>query len=377
MSSPAATTETELYVGLMSGTSMDAVDAVLVAFPSPDTLTIVARHSESYPPELLERLHRLVRNEGTPDLLAEADRWVGEIFGRCAEHLITESGLPQRAITAIGSHGQTLRHGPGAAHPFSLQIGDANVIAEITGITTVADFRRRDMAAGGQGAPLVPAFHHAFFSEHGESRAIVNIGGIANLTLLPADSSQVRGWDTGPGNCLMDSWTLLHRKQPFDRDGIFAASGQVDEALLTQLLEESYFSLMPPKSTGREFFNLAWLQGMLAKQPAMPPETVQRTLLELTVSSIVEALKRSPEQPQSLHVCGGGARNPLLMSRLTEALAPTPVTSTEAIGLDPQWVEPTAFAWLAMRTLNGLSGNLPTATGAAGPRRLGAIYPGR
>lgn len=286
--------------------------------------------------------------------------------------LLARAGVAAAGVRAIGSHGQTLRHRPDAQPAFSLQVGDAARIAERTGIATVADFRRRDIAAGGQGAPLMPAFHAAVFADPARDVAVLNLGGIANLTLLPAGGA-VRGFDTGPANALMDDWCLRHAGAPFDRDGMLAASGRIDPALLARLLEEPYFARPAPKSTGREVFQHAWLAARLPTGLAVAD--VQATLLELTVHTVADALRRELPGCARLLVCGGGARNSRLMARLVQALPGLAVESTAAGGIDPDHVEAAGFAWLAWRRLQLLPGNLPSVTGAAGERVLGAIHP--
>ena len=364
-----------LYVGLMSGTSMDGIDAALVDLDGAGGARLVATHTEPFPPTLHRRVLSLSQNHGTPDELGHCDRALGECFATAALNLLkmTEG---TGAVVAIGSHGQTIRHQPTGDHPFTLQLGDPNVIAEQTGLPTVADFRRRDMAAGGQGAPLVPAFHHAVFASSTEHRVLVNIGGIANVSELPAAGKQAtKGYDTGPGNGLMDAWCQRHRGRPYDDGGHWALSGRVDGALLASMLAEPYFSLAPPKSTGKELFNLDWLDRHLAPRAAVESADVQRTLLELTARTIISALP--PQRPLGLYVCGGGAKNTALMSRLGTLLDPegVGVGTTADLGIDPQWVEAAAFAWLASQTLEGRPGNVPAATGASGPRILGALYP--
>jgi anhydro-N-acetylmuramic acid kinase len=276
-------------------------------------------------------------------------------------------------VRAIGSHGQTLRHRPGGTHPFTLQLGDPSVLAERCGIDVVADFRRADVAAGGQGAPLLPAVHAMLLGTPGQTRVVLNLGGIANITVLGADGS-VRGFDTGPANGLLDAWCQRHRGQPFDRDGAFATSGAPDPQLLQALLADGYFNLPPPKSTGREHFHLAWLDAH-PRVAALAPADVQASLLALTVRSIAEAIERHAGDAGEVLVCGGGVHNPLLMRRLAERLAPRSLRSTADFGVDPDYLEAIAFAWLARQRLLGLPGNLPAVTGARGPRLLGAIYP--
>lgn len=365
-----------LYIGLMSGTSMDGIDAALVDLSGAGGAALIATHTEPLPARLLRHLTGLSQNRGTPDELGHCDHALGECFARAALNLINFRHAGDE-IVAIGSHGQTIRHQPDGEQPFSLQLGDPNIIAERTGITTVADFRRRDMAAGGQGAPLVPAFHHYAFASAGEDRVLVNIGGIANVSWLPAgEKTADSGFDTGPGNGLMDSWTQRHLGQPFDADGQWAMTGRLLPDLLEQMLEEPYFTRPIPKSTGKELFNTEWLDAQLTGCPKESPADVQRTLLELTATTIARQL---PERrPLGVYVCGGGARNGALMERLKALLEPqnATVSTTSSLGIDPQWVEATAFAWLARQTLEGLPGNVPGATGASGLRVLGGIYPG-
>jgi anhydro-N-acetylmuramic acid kinase len=265
-----------------------------------------------------------------------------------------------------------VRHRPYVAHPFSLQIGDASRIVERTGITTVADFRRRDIAAGGHGAPLLPALHHALLHDPGEHRAVLNLGGIANLTLLPG-SGAVRGFDTGPANALMDLWCHEHSGRPYDEAGAWGATGQADEALLERLLGDPWFAQPPPKSSGREHFQRSWLAPHL--RDGLAAVDVQATLRELTARTIADALRASQADTRRLLVCGGGVHNPVLMEALRQALPDVVLASTAAFGLDPDHVEAMGFAWLARQTLRGKAGNLPTVTGAAGPRILGAIHP--
>lgn len=361
----------DAYIGLMSGTSMDAIDAVLVSFPH-DTIQIRATHLHPYPDTLRMRLARAAQNQGTPDEIGELDHEMGALFSEAANALLAEANVPANSIRAIGSHGQTVRHQPYGTARFSMQIGDPSLIAENTGITTVADFRRRDLAAGGQGAPLVPAFHAAYFGSDSEDRCIVNIGGITNISWLPGDKSKAAtGFDTGPGNALMDDWCYDQTGRHYDEDGHWATSGSCNEALLSDMLSDAYFAQPTPKSTGRERFNLNWLKTVIARHPDISPEDIQRTLLELTVRSLVSQL---PQAPARLFVCGGGALNTLLMTQLAEALPGCTVETTSALGLDPEWVEGVAFAWLAKRCLDGVPGNLPEVTGAEGPRILGAIY---
>lgn len=365
----------ELYVGLMSGTSMDAVDAALVDFS--DGARLVLSHSLPLPAGLRSRLAALcVSGSDEIESMGRLDVELGELFARAVLDLLGKAGLPAAAVRATGSHGQTIRHRPRANPAFTLQIGDANVIAERTGITTVADFRRRDMAAGGQGAPLVPAFHAGVFASDSIDRVILNLGGIANITVLPAGRPEATyGFDTGPANTLLDAWCLLKQGSDFDKGGAWASSGSVNAALLRQLLGHPYFAAPSPKSTGREEFNLAWLEAELRRFAApLEAADVQATLLELTTQGVAHAVRETGLRGGELLVCGGGAFNVALWRRL-EALLPTwQLRSTADFGLAPTWVEATAFAWLARQTLLGLPGNLPAVTGAAGPRILGAVH---
>ena len=361
-----------LFLGLISGTSVDGIDAALVAFdPAP---RLVFGCTYVLPADLADEILRLSQAHALVSLddVGRLDTRIGQAFAAAARQVMQDSGTPASAVVAIGSHGQTLRHDPRGAFPFSQQLGDASVIAEATGITTVADFRRRDVAAGGQGAPLMPAFHAAMLHAPDEDRAILNLGGIANLTLLPR-AGVVRGFDTGPANGLMDAWCALHTGQPYDRDAALARAGTVDEALLQRLLAEPWFAGPPPKSTGRDQFQLQWLQQRLGGYAGTPAD-VQATLCELTAATVADALRDTQAGTQRLLVCGGGVHNPLLMARLAARLPGVVVESTAALGLDPDFIEAAGFAWLARETLAGRPGNLPAVTGARGPRALGAVH---
>ena len=365
-----------LHIGLISGTSTDAVDAALVGLDA-ERVELVACHSEAIPDSIASAL-RSVIDDPRVDLSSfwQLDVRVGELFAQAAVNLLDKAGVERSAVRAIGSHGQTVFHAPNAEHPVTVQIGDPNVIAERTGITTVADLRRRDLAAGGQGAPLAPAFHAAVFRTPEHDRVVINIGGIGNLTLLPADDAlPATGFDTGPGNTLMDIWSERIRGIAMDADGLWARSGQCHQQLLALLETEPYFALTPPKSTGRELFNLAWLDGFLGELSGeVAPEDVERTLCELTAVSIADAIRRHAPEACEVLVCGGGVHNPLTMERLAKHLQPIDVRSTISIGFDPNWVEAAAFAWLAARTMDGKAGNLPAVTGANHPVSLGGIY---
>lgn len=365
----------EYYIGLMSGTSMDGVDAVLVdlANPAPH---LVATHQEPIPGAMQQSLRRLSQpGKDEIDRLGSLDVEVGLLFAQAAQRLLTKANMEARQIVAIGSHGQTVRHRPESDPPFTLQIGDPNTIAHHSGITTVADFRRRDMAAGGEGAPLVPGFHADVFRQSGKSRIILNIGGIANVTLLPANTNQpIRGFDTGPGNTLLDYWCRRHLETDYDESGAWAAQGTCSPILLQQMLNDPYLKRHPPKSTGPEYFSPDWLTGQLHGF-SLPPEDIQATLLELTSCSIAQAITIHAAESEEVLVCGGGVHNTQLMSSLSHQLATMTVLSCAHYDVDPDWVEAIAFAWLARRSLKGLAGNLPEVTGAKQAVILGGIYP--
>lgn len=364
-----------LYAGLISGTSMDGIEAVALQIDADGMQVRGAAHT-AYPEDLAARLRAAVADPAgcNLDTLGELDAQIGELFAAAALELLRQAGISASAVRAIGSHGQTILHRPRANPSFTLQIGDANRIAERTGIDVVADFRRRDMAAGGEGAPLVPAFHAAAFGRAGEARAVVNIGGIANITALHADG-RVTGFDTGPGNCLMDLWTAEHQGEPYDRNGELAASGDVEPELLELLLAEPYLAQKPPKSTGRELFHRAWLEQSLQKHPATITD-VQATLSQYTAQTIAAGIALAGLRPARLLVCGGGAFNGELMRRLAAELSPIPVEDTSTCGIAPEQVEAAMCAWLAHRFLCGEPGNLVAVTGAHGPRVLGALHRG-
>ena len=367
----------EYLIGLMSGTSMDAIDAALAHFTDAPVPELTARHTVPVPATLREELLALAQpGPNELDRMMRLDATVARLFARAVGELLEQATLAPGRIRAIGSHGQTIRHVPTGSEPYTVQIGNPSLIAELTGITTVADFRRRDMAAGGQGAPLAPAFHAAFFRTQAEARVVLNIGGIANITLLPADpATPVSGFDTGPGNMLLDAWSRQHLGTPLDENGAWAAGGELLSELLAAGLADPYFRLSPPKSTGRESFNLDWLNAQLATLPAADPRDVQATLLELTATSIAIAIREYASATQRVLICGGGVNNQTLLERLQARLAGIPVESTAIHGIDPDFLEAIGFAWLAKRTLDGLPGNLPEVTGASGLRILGGIYP--
>ena len=366
-----------LFLGLISGTSADGIDAALVEFPDPEAATglrLVAARTHAWAPQLRERLVALGQG-GEPeslDGLGHLDVQVARAFADAALALLDEAGIEPARVAAIGSHGQTIRHRPHGEAPFTMQIGDGSVIAERTGIATVADFRRRDVAAGGHGAPLVPAFHAALLRAPDEDRAVLNLGGIGNYTLLPR-AGAVRGFDTGPANALLDAWCQRHTGADFDADGAFAASGSVDPALLQRLLDDPWFALPPPKSTGREEFHLEWVEAKL--HGGESPADVQATLLELSAATCADALRAHQPGTARVIACGGGVRNPRLIERIAARLPGVAVESTAVHGLEPDYVEAMAFAWLARETLAGRPGNLPAVTGARGLRVLGVVHP--
>lgn len=358
-----------LTVGVMSGTSLDGVDAVLADFSS-GMPRVIASHYRPYPDDLREAflaLHEPGDNElHRGALLANA---VTEQYAITVNTLLSACQRPAK-VAAIGCHGQTIRHRP--EHAYTIQLVNGALLAERTGITTVTDFRSRDIAAGGQGAPLTPAFHAACFRSGPLSRVIVNIGGIANLTYLPREGP-ISGFDTGPGNLLMDAWVRRHRKQDFDREGRFAASGTVNATLLEEMSADAYIHRPPPKSTGRDHFNMAWLESFAIA--SLAPQDVQATLADLSAASIATAVETYCADAQEVYVCGGGAHNTHLMNRISVRLQNRTLASTEVLGMNPDWVEALAFAWLARCTMKNISGNAPEVTGAKGSRVLGAIYP--
>jgi len=366
----------ELYAGLMSGTSMDGIDAALVEFDG-SHIRLIASHSHSIPTDLKTKLSLLSLNSeaATIDMLGEADAELGDLFSEAINKLLSNAGIQASQVTGIGSHGQTIRHRPDIPHRFTMQIGDANKISYRTGITTVADFRRKDMAADGEGAPLAPAFHQQVFHSESENRAVLNIGGISNLTHLPKDKSQsCFGFDCGPGNILMDAWIQRHQQQAFDKNGEWAASASADKELVSQLMNDAFIQQLPPKSTGKEHYHLDWLkqQGNIKELNAAQ---VQASLCKFTCDSIVYAIENHMPELNRLIVCGGGAHNAHLMLLLKNRLPEIIIESSEKHGIHPDWVEAIAFAWLAKKTLNKQSGNLPAVTGASKTVILGSIYP--
>lgn len=367
-------------MGVMSGTSVDAIDVVLADWRNPKRPELLASVSQAWPAALRAEILALAAGDiDSIDKLGQLDRRIGMATADACLACLAQTDLPASAVQAIGFHGQTIRHRPDMTPPFTLQIGDANTLAELTGISVVSDFRRRDMAAGGQGAPLVPAFHEQIFAHADIHTVVLNLGGIANITVLPAQSvgGCTLGFDTGPANMLMDAWCQQHTGKSYDANGDWAAAGQVDATLLQRLLAHPYFSRSAPKSTGRETFGAAWLNAQLAsEQRAISAINVQATLAELTAISVCDTIKQTcQELSGELLVCGGGANNRYLMTRLQAHLAHWQVASTASKGIDPQWIEALAFAWLARQMVSGLPGNLPAVTGARGSRILGSYHP--
>ncbi len=395
--------ESDLFVGTLSGTSVDGIDAALVRFGARPEL--VASHSLAFPAELKAELLALGRpGDNEIDRLGRADVALGRLFARAVNELLAKAGFAPGAVRAIGSHGQTIRHRPGFDPAFTLQIGDPNVIATGTGIPVVADFRRKDMALGGQGAPLVPAFHEAVFRTTARDRVVVNLGGIANLTALPADrTAPILGFDTGPANTLLDAWARRVLGTPMDRNGALAGSGRVVPELLRAMLAAPFFKRPAPKSTGPEEFSMAWLEARLAKLPKPPDDAdVQATLVALTARSVADAIRGGtgvppvdsdhgrdayatpisdmggtpmpPRKAPEIFVCGGGARNPVLMRALRGELPGSEIATTDALGVAGDWVEAMAFAWLARQRVLGLPGNCPHVTGASRAAVLGGMF---
>lgn len=368
----------ELFAGLMSGTSLDGVDGVLADFSGP-RLEVLAHVSAPIGGGLQREL--LALNHSGPDELhraALAANGLVRIYAAVVTELLKVTGLSPAQVRAVGAHGQTVRHQPLAfdGTGYTWQLNNPALLAELSGIDVAADFRTRDLAAGGQGAPLVPAFHQSVFASETEHVAVLNIGGMANLSVLgPLASGEVLGFDTGPGNVLLDAWCQQHQGRPFDAGGAWAASGMVQPALLASLLGEPFFALAPPKSTGRDLFHMAWLQAHLQRHPPLAPEDVQATLAELTACSAAQALLQQGAHCRRMVVCGGGAFNEHLMQRMQALLPGVEVCSSQVLGLPPLQVEATAFAWLARNTVLRRTSSLPKVTGARGARILGAIYP--
>ncbi len=381
------TAPTERFIGIMSGTSMDGADGVLVDFSGPRPAVLAAAH-QPFPPELRQAFAAL-QQPGEDEIHREAlaANGLARVYAACVAALLRDAGQAPADIAAIGAHGQTVRHRPALYDGigYTRQSQQPALLAELSGIDVVADFRSRDVAAGGQGAPLVPALHQALFGDAAETRVACNIGGISNISVLPAAGANrgeggavrpVTGFDCGPGNVLLDYWIDRHRGLAYDADGAWGASGAIDQALLARLLAEPYFSAAPPKSTGRDLFHPAWLENHLAHSGAsLKPVDVQATLAALTAEAIARDIRAYAPDAARLIVCGGGARNGFVMARLAQALPGVTVQSSDDLGVPVSQVEGIAFAWLARQMLRRAPGNVPTVTGAVGPRVLGALYP--
>ena len=364
------------YMGLMSGTSIDGIDAVLIHY-SGETIHVKAHAFSKFPNVLEQELLTLQsQHQCSLSTLGRLDHELGHCYADSVLKLLKQASLSAEHVVAIGSHGQTIFHHPQGPFPFTLQIGDPNLIAACTNIPVVADFRRMDIAHGGEGAPLAPLLHRVLFFQPHEIRVIVNLGGIANMTVLDP-GKPVIGFDNGPANCLMDGWMRHHHHQAFDHLGEWAASGHVDESLLDDMLSDAYFNMSPPKSTGKELFSMQWLHGHLAKYTALLPRDVQATLCELTVVAIAQDLMKYVPDVSRLYVCGGGAHNRHIMHRLTAQLSKIEVATTRALGMPVDHVEAVAFALLAHHRMNHRPGNVPSVTGAHTEALLGGIYQSR
>lgn len=364
-----------LYIGLMSGTSLDGIDASLVCIEK-NKVEVIASLCLPLSSTLKEKIKALI-NPATDEInrLMALDVQLGQQFAEATKQLLLKANIKKEKISAIGSHGQTIRHYPNNEYPSTLQIADPNTIAEATGITTVADFRRRDMAAGGQGAPLVPAFHQHIFHNENKNRIILNLGGIANITILPADKNiAVTGFDTGPANTLLNHWTQQQQNKSYDDKGDWAESGKVNQDLLKSLLQDDYFKLPPPKSTGTEYFNVAWLENKLAKFSNLASEDVQASLTALTAKTVCDAIHTYSPQTDEMIICGGGVHNDFLVKQLKLGLPNIDINSSAEYGLNPDYIEATAFAWLAKQTMEHKVGNLAEVTGASRAVVLGGVY---
>lgn len=367
-----------LYVGVMSGTSLDGIDLALVEIDD-DNTNLIAYDEYPIPEDVKKNVLSIATGQQTNLIkIGQLDATLGKLYAQAIKQLLHKSNLTSSDITAIGNHGQTVFHQPNGTTPFTMQLGDANIIATETEITTIADFRRKDMALGGQGAPLVPAFHHTVFKPSSSSIVVLNIGGIANISVLRPNHPTI-GYDTGPGNMLLDAWVSKHTSNKFDIDGKYASNGELSQKLLQQLCSEDYFKQEAPKSTGRELFNLSWLMAELDHfEDTLSPQDIQTTLTEFTALTIANEVKKYQlgDQPELL-VCGGGVNNPYLMERITMLLPEWHVCATDEKGINSNYMEAIAFAWLAYRRFHGLSSNLPEVTGASKHASLGVIYPAK
>ncbi len=369
-----------LFIGIMSGSSLDGIDVALVELYDSSTSNainipnckLLATHFVPYEADIKDAvltLHFPQENELEKSALVANQ--LASLYAEAVNTLLSKEQLTANQISAIGCHGQTIRHQP--QNSYTIQLNNHALLAELTNINVVGDFRSRDIAAGGQGAPLVPAFHQATFGSNNQNRAIINIGGIANITAL-SQTDSVIGFDSGPGNILLDHWVKQHLGKDYDANGEWSSSGQIIPPLLNSMLAEPFFSLSPPKSTGRDLFNAAWLTHHIDHLDTRPQD-IARTLIELTAVTICEAIQQHCPTMDEIYICGGGAHNRLLINCLQRKLPHTAVGMTNDLGVDADWVEATAFAWLAQQTMQNRPSNLPAATGAAGARVLGAIYP--
>jgi len=365
----------ELFVGLMSGTSLDAIDAALVSFNEQPSrrVELVATHEHPFPADIRTALHEIIESPHAVDLdqLGQLDRGLGLLYADAVNTLLHDSAIDAESVSAIGNHGQTIRHRPDTTPAFTLQIGDAATIANGCKITTVSDFRSADVALGGQGAPLAPAFHQWAFADDDRPGFVVNIGGLANITVLRPGAPLI-GFDTGPGNTLMDGWCAEHQGENFDRGGRWASGGTVIESLLEALLADPYFAKPAPKSTGREYFNTAWLASLLNKTKAVNARDIQTTLAELTAQSIAISITQHADSG-AVWLCGGGALNTDLTDRIKTHLPAFELATTAELGIPPEWVEAVAFAWLARERLHGAAAGIPSVTGASASGILGSI----
>jgi len=359
------------YIGQMSGTSLDGIDTAIIKIVD-GKCSLVENHSLKWPHEIEQRLRHLAEQGDSLDEMLQLDQICAQYFSQAVLHCLSKTHLKLHDIQAIGCHGQTVRHSPNSEPAYTLQIGNPNTIAEMTGITTINDFRSRDIAAGGQGAPLAPAFHEALFRQPDKNRVVLNIGGIANISILT--DTELTGYDTGPGNRLLDDWIRHCKKLSYDTNGNFAASGKVNRDLLKMMLKDPFFELPAPKSTGSDYFNLKWLQRHLRDYSNEPVENIQATLTSLTATSISDQIKLAAIPCDEVLVCGGGVHNQFLMELIRQQLPNPEITSTLTYGIDPDWVEAMAFAWLAHQTMSGLPGNAAGVTGARGKRICGGIY---
>ena len=362
----------ELYIGLMSGTSIDGIDAALVAFESANKLKLIDTLFTEFEKPVRDEINHAAQNNST--LFRNEDSTLHEslapLYASACHQLLAKANMPASAISGIANHGQTVKHEPNATPPYSLQLGDGQIIANLTGIKTYTQFRQADLQVGGQGAPLMPAFHKAIFGERQES-LILNIGGIANITYL---KHPIIGFDTGPGNALLDQWVELHLNLPYDKNGEWASQGQIHRGLLDALLDDPYFYAPSPKSTGTDYFNLAWVRSQYPSLANLAPEDIQATLVELTLASICDSIIKLGAKSGQIFVCGGGANNPLILNGLASKLPMFSIQTTKALGVPSDWVEAVGFAWLGYCCAHGINSNIPNVTGARSEVVLGELF---